>query len=325
MKHRSILIAAAWAVFISFATNHDATAAETAAGSMAGVENSDLADLRREAEAGRADAQFALGEAYDYGEGVAADPAEAAQWYERAAEQGHREARHNMGYAYLNGEGVERDHERAVYWYRLAADDGFAPAQVELGLCYAMGYGVKADLGEARAWWRRAAEQGNGRAREYLAGTEETAKPAAAPARLPPAVVDLRKKADAGDADAQFRLAFLYIRGEHVAKDDAEVMKWLLLAAAQEHVDAQMTLAARYGMGEGVTKNREKAAFWYKKAAENGDANAQYIMGMYHERGLVFDPDLDEAVRWYRRAVENGNEEAKERLAEMGTELIIDN
>ena len=66
----------------------------------------DFEATRHAAEQGDADAQYNLGVAYDNGEGVPQDHAEAARWYRLAAEQGNASAQFNLGVAYENGEGV---------------------------------------------------------------------------------------------------------------------------------------------------------------------------------------------------------------------------
>ena len=53
-----------------------------------------VAWLRLAAERGKAEARFQLGRAYESGEGVAKDTAEAARWYGLAAEHGHSQARY---------------------------------------------------------------------------------------------------------------------------------------------------------------------------------------------------------------------------------------
>ena len=51
-----------------------------------------LALLTQAAELGSSRSMFALGYAYEHGEGVDPDPAEAARWYERAALAGREDA-----------------------------------------------------------------------------------------------------------------------------------------------------------------------------------------------------------------------------------------
>ena len=70
------------------------------------------------------------------------------------------EAQNNLGYAYEKGEGVEQDYAQAVFWYRKAAEQGYAMAQNNMGIMYDNGRGVDQDYDQAVNWYRKAAEQG---------------------------------------------------------------------------------------------------------------------------------------------------------------------
>ena len=54
-------------------------------------------DNIKKAEAGDAEAQFEVGKAYDLGEGVEKDLAQAAVWYKKSASQGNMKAQNNLG------------------------------------------------------------------------------------------------------------------------------------------------------------------------------------------------------------------------------------
>lgn len=69
----------------------------------------DIPQMKRDAEAGDAIAQFNLGLSYELGDMVARDLAEAVKWYRRAAEQGMPDAQYNLGCCYFRGEGVDVD------------------------------------------------------------------------------------------------------------------------------------------------------------------------------------------------------------------------
>jgi TPR repeat protein len=117
-----------------------------------------------------------------------------------------------------------------------------------------------------------------------------------------------RRAALQGHADAQFRLGLAYKTGEGAVYDDAEAIKWFSAAAEQGHADAQFHLGNMY-----EPYNADEAITWYKKAAEDDDYSfnhiAQYRLGRVYERGK----DLTEAVRWYRKAAEI-NSDAQYRL-----------
>ena len=69
------------------------------------------------------------------------DPAAIAE-LRRQAEQGDAEAQSNLGSMYATGRGVPQDEAEAVRWYRLAAEQGLAVGQSNLGSMYAEGRGV---------------------------------------------------------------------------------------------------------------------------------------------------------------------------------------
>ncbi len=54
------------------------------------------------------------------------------RWHRLAANQGHAAAQFFMGVAYKYGEGVKQSDEEAVRWYRLAAEQGHEKAQFNL-------------------------------------------------------------------------------------------------------------------------------------------------------------------------------------------------
>ena len=77
-----------------------------------------FAETKRKAEAGDAKAQFSLGLAYHFGNGVAKDSVRAVEWYQKAATQGNASAQTNLGELYASGEGVQQDFVKAAEWYQ---------------------------------------------------------------------------------------------------------------------------------------------------------------------------------------------------------------
>ena len=118
---------------------------------------------------------------------------------------------------------------------------------------------------------------------------------------------DLRKRAESGDAEAQYILG---VSSAH-AMDHKEAVKWYRLAAEQGHAKAQNALGAAYSFGqEGVSQNHEEARKWYRRAAEQGHDDAQYNLGVVYETGEGVSIDYQEAHVWFSVAAANGNTEA---------------
>ena len=117
------------------------------------------------AEAGLADAEFALGVMHQNGEGAVRDYAQAAIWYAKASEQGHADAQFNLGTMYRYGIGLTQNLVEAYALFDVAAASGHGEAAAARDL--ASKRMSAAQVAAARA---RAAELGTG-----------AAKPAAAP------------------------------------------------------------------------------------------------------------------------------------------------
>jgi hypothetical protein len=98
-------------------------------------------------------------------------------------------------------------------------------------------------------------------------------QPATPPDQRAPAksLEELRKLADAGDAEAQWQMGLRYHNGDGVPHDDAQAVPWFLRAAEQGHVTAQATLGAYYWAGRGVPEDLSKAYFWSAIANARGD------------------------------------------------------
>lgn len=131
----------------------------------------------------------------------------------------------------------------------------------------------------------------------------------------PDELSQLRKKAEQGDANSQYFLAFRYAIGMKVAKDPAEAAKWYRKAAEQGHAGAQFSLGKMYQAGVGVPKDVAETVKWCTKAAEQGHANAQSALGEIYSSGYGVPKDADAAVKWYTKAAEQGHPVAQNNLA----------
>ena len=117
------------------------------------------------AEAGDADAQFNLGQAYRLGRGMPTNVAESQKWFERAAAQGHVDAETTLGLLlYQNG-----DQASGLKWLKLAADQDEPRAMLVYGTALYNGDGVTQNPVLGYAYVARAAGQGLGPAKDTLA------------------------------------------------------------------------------------------------------------------------------------------------------------
>jgi outer membrane biosynthesis protein TonB len=77
---------------------------------------------------------------------------------------------------------------------------------------------------------------------------------------------------------------------------------------------AQFNLARQYALGEGMAVNREEFIRWCRTSAEQGLPEARFTLGMCYHRGLGVAPDKAEAQRLLRLAADAGFAPAAEAL-----------
>ena len=88
---------------------------------------------------------------------------------------------------------------------------------------------------------------------------------------IPPLAPELQRRADAGDAAAQFALADHYR-----AREQPELMlRWLKESARRGHPLAQTSLSVLYLAGDGgVPRDAVEAYYWLVQAAAQGESDA---------------------------------------------------
>lgn len=113
-------------------------------------------------------AQFNLGMLYEQGKGVKKDHKRAADWHLLAADAGLADAQFALGYLLEKGTAAGTvldtpDFAGAVHWYSRAANQGFGPAQQNLAQLHMKGQGTARDLTLAYKWFALAGRN----AKEY--------------------------------------------------------------------------------------------------------------------------------------------------------------
>lgn len=120
--------------------------------------------------------------------------------------------------------------------------------------------------------------------------------------------------AEAGDAEAQYRVGRLYGRGEGVNEDKAEALVWYELAAGQDHPVATSALGLYSERGWGVPISQQEAFEHYLRAAELGDSVSASIVGELLWFGTGVSEDKAKAVGWFRVAAEYGDPTSQNNL-----------
>ena len=119
------------------------------------------------------------------------------------------------------------------------------------------------------------------------------------------------KLADSGDSLAQCKVGKMLSSGDGVEKNVDEAFKYMMKSAEQNNSCAQFAVAEMYRVGKGVVENQKEANKWYEKAAEAGNADAQMAWAKRLKNGEgMFFSDKDKAFEWLCAAAKSGNGEA---------------
>lgn len=136
-------------------------------------------------------------------------------------------------------------------------------------------------------------------------------------------MADLTRKAEGGDADAQFRLGLAYDDGNGAPQDPELAAKWYRKSAEQGNPSAQNNLGVLYRQGQGVPGDKKEAARWFIRSAQQCNPHAAYNLGIayYNGDGLVTDPGL--AFAWLVVAKQCGNSAVQEAMDRISAEMKI--
>ena len=123
--------------------------------------------------------------------------------------------------------------------------------------------------------------------------------------------------ASTGDADTDYKVGQLYLKGTGVMKDVSEAAVYFTKAAKAGSAEAQFALGVLYHDGNGVKLNVEKSVELFQKSAKQGLAQAQYNLGNAYRAGDGTAQNFREALLWYEKAAMQGYAPAAHNLGAM--------
>jgi uncharacterized protein len=187
------------------------------------------------------------------------DTAKALDSLQYAAERGHPAAQWKLGRMYAEGDGVKQDDLRAYEYFSNVANTYadispgapqsrmVANAFVALGHYYLDGIPntrVKADAARAREMFSYAAS--------YF-----------------------------GDAEAQYNLGRLYVRGIGAPRDPRQAARWLQLAANKGQAQAQALLGDMLFKGDMVPRQAARGLMWLTLGRDGAAPDEKWIIDLY--------------------------------------------
>ena len=252
--------------------------------------------IQKAANRGNTQAQLVLGIAYYDGTGVEQNYEEAMKWLLKAEKKKHRYARFLVGEAYFYGNGVKRDEAKAIELWTKAARQGDPDAQTSMGIFFKS----RKEYAEAVKWFQMAAEHGNADAQYHLAQTYT--------------IMDALQFFDEFNMKLEGKTPRAKKKAPQRIRHTYEISELLRRAAEQGHADAQYRLAEMYDKADGVKRDLSIAARWYREAAEGGNPEAQYRLGFMYQYGQGIEENEYEAIRLWYLAAKQGEPHAEESL-----------
>jgi TPR repeat protein len=143
----------------------------------------------------------------------------------------------------------------------------------------------------------------------------------------PTEVIQIQKDSDAGNAESQVMMAFIYAIGIGAPKDYPKAFKLLRTAAENGHDLAQLLVGQAFMQGitkevaikEGkleIKKDIPMGLDFIQKSASQGNADAQMYLGDLYSKGNGVEKDSTKAIKWWERAALQGDSEQQYALAE---------
>src|SRR5262249_40874166 len=111
-------------------------------------------------------------------------------------------------------------------------------------------------------------------------------------------LAELRRKAEHGDAIAQFNLGHRQALGEGLPKNLSEAAKWLRKAATQGHAPAQYEIGMLLVNGHATPTESGEAVRWIRMAANQTHPGAEFVLGLVYDKGEFVPKDVVEAGKW---------------------------
>lgn len=129
--------------------------------------------------------------------------------------------------------------------------------------------------------------------------------------------------AEKDNADAQYNIGIMYMKGIGVEQNDKQALIWFKRASALDNTDAMYNLGVLYMQGRGVIRSPKDASYWWQQAATRGNPYAQYNLGVLYAYGTSVEQDTEKALYWWQRAARQGQPEAQQALHRTYTEGLF--
>ena len=135
-------------------------------------------------------------------------------------------------------------------------------------------------------------------------------------------IEEIKRKADAGDAEAQYRLGLMHLKGVDLSKNEEKAKEMFRKADAQKHPGAQYELGLMYYEGEVLYRDVNEAWQLWESASQGGCVDAMFrLSNMYADGEGCHSFPKGESYIWALIAKKRGHTEAGELVKELESAL----
>lgn len=133
-----------------------------------------------------------------------------------------------------------------------------------------------------------------------------------------------RPIAEKDNADAQYNLGILYMKGLGVEKNEKTAFVWYKRSSANGNTDAMYNLGTMYNQGRVIYRSPKDAYKWWLKSAELGNAAAQFNLAVIYAYGRSVRKNPEEAIKWWKKSAMQNNKDSKAALYRIYSEGLFD-
>lgn len=105
--------------------------------------------------------------------------------------------------------------------------------------------------------------------------------------------------ANKGDERAQYYIAYMYLNGLGVGRDEKKGIEYLKKSVEQEYEKGLSLLAYLHSIGKNVELDKKKALELYQKAADLGDNDALLNLGVIYYTSDGVSQDTEKAIQYF--------------------------
>lgn len=249
-----------------------------------------------------------LGRLHGAGQGTVKDETLALSFFERAASLGYDRANFHLGRAYLYGQGVEKNIEAARTALLTAAQQEHLFSMMLLASSYRVQHVTAAQPDLALAWYEKAHAAGAPAAllsMGFMYANGEVGDPDPGKAALL-----FQQALDEGFTPAAVHLAYAYLTGSGVAENPKMALSLYNQAAEEGITDSFVGLGHLYEYGLGVQKDLAQAQNWYERGADAGDEDAMRRLVSFFLRQDTSEARA-QALKWSSLAADIGSAQSR--------------